>query len=85
MGKVDGGLRNEEVLLVSMGYDPLVVVGDHHGHAILGLLGYSTILCGMIDVFAMENTIEFSLLPGASTLATTSSYASSPSMLWGLY
>lgn len=42
------------VLLVSMGYDPLVVVGDNHGHAILGLLGYSTILCGMIDVFAME-------------------------------
>lgn len=51
---MDGGLRNEGVLLVSMGYDPLVVVGDNHGHAILGLLGYSTILCGMIDVFAME-------------------------------
>jgi hypothetical protein len=62
---VCGGLHSEGVLvLVIMGYGPLVVLGHHPGHATLGLLGYWAILYGMPDVFAMEITIEFSLMLG---------------------
>jgi hypothetical protein len=62
--------------MVGMGVNSLDVGRLISGHSILDGLGFRAILGGMCPVFAMENTIEHSLLwDSASTSASSAAVA----------
>jgi hypothetical protein len=58
--------------MVGMGVNSLVVGQLISGHSILGGLGFRAIPGGMCPVFAMENTVEHSLLWDSTSTSASS-------------